>query len=395
MEILCVEITPPKARPYIILLWYRPPSNNNDTFEKLENVLLFLEHEGKEVILLGDTNCDLSETNIPNSPYHVKSIKDIYATYGLKQLIKEPTRVTVQSSTLIDHIAVSNADNIVESGVLKITLSDHYLVYAIRKFQGGVKRQHKFIRTRQMKKFSVEAFLSELRTIDWQLILRSSSNVSEIVHNFTSVLSIVIERYAPMVEKRVSDKYSPWLSSELKCLFKTRDKIKISAVKNKSEILMSAYRQLRNKATKLNKEAKRAYFTNKIQASEGNLKETWATINKLVNKRSKTTNISSLTVDGISVSETVGIANSMNDFFCNVGNELCKDIPDIENGLLKGEQVINPTNATFIFSPVVFKQVILAMNKFKTSHGFGLDEISSFFPKGRNIHPGQAIESAL
>ena len=33
---------------------------------------------------------------------------------------------------------------------------------------------------------------------------------------------------------------------------------------------MSAYRQLR--ATKLNKEAKRAYITNKIQTYEGNLK---------------------------------------------------------------------------------------------------------------------------
>ena len=367
-----------KARPYIILLWYRPPSDNKDTFEKLENVLLFLEHEGKEVILLGDTNCDLSDAN---SPCHVKSIKDIYATYGLKQLIKEPTRVTVQSSTLIDHIAVSDTDNIVESGVLKITLSDHYLVYAVRKFQGGVKRQHKFIRTRQMKNFSEEAFLSELRSVDWQSILRSSSDVREIVHNFTSVLSAVIEKYAPLVEKRVSDKYSPWLSPELKQLFNTRDKIKIAAVKNKSEILMSAYRQLRNKATKLNKEAKRAYFTNKIQASEGNLKETWATINKLVNKRSKTTNISSLTVDGSSVSDSVGIANSMNEFFCNVGNELCKDIPDTENGLLKGEYTINPTNATFIFSPVVSKQVMLAMSKFKTSNGFGLDEISSFFLK--------------
>ena len=268
--------------------------------------------KGKEVILLGDTNCDLSDAN---SPCHVKSIKDIYATYGLKQLIKEPTRVTVQSSTLIDHIAVSNTDNIVESGVLKITLSDHYLVYAVRKFQGGVKRQHKFIRTRQMKNFSEEAFFSELRSVDWQSISRYSSDVREIVHNFTSVLSTVIEKYAPLVEKRVSDKYSPWLSSELKHLFNTRDKIKIAAVKNKSEILMSAYRQLRNKATKLNKEAKRAYFTNKIQASEGNLKETWATINKLVNKRSKTTNISSLTVDGSSVTDSVGIANSMNEFF--------------------------------------------------------------------------------
>ena len=164
-------------------------------------MLLFLEHEGKEVILLGDTNCDLSDAN---SPCHVKYIKDIYATYGLKQLIKEPTRVTVQLSTLIDHIAVSITDNIVESGVLKITLiSDHYLVYAVRKFQGGIKCQHKFIRTRQMKNFSEEAFLSELRSIGGQFLLRSSSDVREIVHNFISVLLAIIEKYEPMVEKRV------------------------------------------------------------------------------------------------------------------------------------------------------------------------------------------------
>ena len=151
---------------------------------------------------------------------------------------------------------------------------------------------------------------------------------------------------------------------------------------------MSAYRQLRNKATKLNKEVKRVYFKNKIQASEGNLKETWATINKLVNNRSKTTNISSLTVDRSSVTDSVGIANSMNEFFCNVGSELCKDIPDAENGLLKGEYAINPTNATFSISPVVSKQVSLAMSKFKTSNGFGLDEISSFFLKtGMSILP--------
>ena len=50
LEILCVEITPPKARPYIILLWYRAPGDDKDAFEKLESVLLFLENEGKEVI---------------------------------------------------------------------------------------------------------------------------------------------------------------------------------------------------------------------------------------------------------------------------------------------------------------------------------------------------------
>ena len=86
-----------------------------------------MENEGREVILLGDTNCNLyGEDNAA----HAKRIKDIYAAYDLKQLINEPTRVTVQSSTLIDHIAVSNTSNIKESGVVKIALSDHYLVFA-------------------------------------------------------------------------------------------------------------------------------------------------------------------------------------------------------------------------------------------------------------------------
>ena len=71
----------------------------------------------------------------------------------------------------------------------------------------------------------------------------------------------------------------------------------------------------------------------------------------------------------------------MNEFFCNIGNELYKDIRDTENGLLKGEYTINSTKATFIFSPVVSRQVILAMKKFKTSNGFGLDEISSILLK--------------
>ena len=324
---LCVEITPPHSKPFIILVWYRPPRENTDTFDKLENVLLFLENEGREVILLGDTNCNLyGEDNAA----HAKRIKDIYAAYDLKQLINEPTRVTVQSSTLIDHIAVSNTSNIKESGVVKVSLSDHYLVFAIRKFQCGFKRQQKFIRTRRMKNFNEEAFLLDTRSFDWQFLLKSPSTIGEIVHNFTSVLSAIIQKHAPMVNKRVSDKYSPWMSSDLKRVFKARDKIKIAAVNNKSEFLMSAYRQLRNKATKMNKDAKRAYFMNKIHASEGNLKETWKTINKLVNKRSKTTNISSLNIDGNSVTDPTGIANSMNQFFCNVGDELDLKISPIQ-----------------------------------------------------------------
>ena len=61
---------------------------------------------------------------------------DLYDVYGLKQLIKEPTRETLHTSTLIDHVVVNDPRNIVDSGILKITMSDHYMVFCIRKFRG-------------------------------------------------------------------------------------------------------------------------------------------------------------------------------------------------------------------------------------------------------------------
>ena len=83
MEILCAQITPPRASPFLILSWYRPPNEPFKTFDKLEQVLCFFEAEGKEIFLLGDTNCDISTetggTNRSKSPIpgHIKPLKDL------------------------------------------------------------------------------------------------------------------------------------------------------------------------------------------------------------------------------------------------------------------------------------------------------------------------------
>ena len=109
LEILSAQITPPRASPFIILSWYRPPNEPFETFDKIEQVLRFIEAERKEIILLGDINCDFSTetagTNQSKSPVpgHIKRLKDIYQSSGLKQLITEPTRETENTSTIIDH----------------------------------------------------------------------------------------------------------------------------------------------------------------------------------------------------------------------------------------------------------------------------------------------------
>ena len=61
LELICVEIQPPESKSYIVIAWYRPPSDPVDSFNKLETILSYLDQEGKEIILLGDTNCDFAK----------------------------------------------------------------------------------------------------------------------------------------------------------------------------------------------------------------------------------------------------------------------------------------------------------------------------------------------
>ena len=112
-------------------------------------------------------------------------------------MITEPTRETENTSTIIDHIAVSNTNNVVESGVVKAAISDHYVVYSARKYQGGIKHNHKHILTRQLKNFNKEAFLSGLDAVNWSAILVCLDDINVIVDKFMRTLSLVIEKHAP------------------------------------------------------------------------------------------------------------------------------------------------------------------------------------------------------
>ena len=100
---------------------------------------------------------------------------------------------------------------------------------------------------------------------------------------------------------------------------------------------------------------KREYFSKKIALGKGNLTETWKTLNLLLNKRSKTTSVESLNVDGEVITGNLDIARSMNEFFCSVGRNLSVKIPQQPNPILTGEYKINESTeqpTEFKFHPV-------------------------------------------
>ena len=53
--------------------------------------------------------------------------------FQLNQIITKPTRITQNSSTLIDHVWTERPDMVTDHDVLPFVYIDHSLVYAIRK----------------------------------------------------------------------------------------------------------------------------------------------------------------------------------------------------------------------------------------------------------------------
>ena len=101
---------------------------------------------------------------IANQPMenHARHMSEVCDLFTFKQRIQEPTRVSLTTSSLIDHIATKCPTYIVESGVLQVCLSDHYLVYCFRKLNAAHRKDHKVIKTRSMKKFDETAFLTDV-----------------------------------------------------------------------------------------------------------------------------------------------------------------------------------------------------------------------------------------
>ena len=242
-----------------------------------------------------------------------------------------------------------------------------------------MKRKHKYITSRQLKNFDKAAFLSDLSEVDWEGLVSQAEDIDETVNSWTKMFSLILDKHAPTLHRRVSDKFTPWLNSSYFKLMKTRDKLKSKAVRSNSKLLMQSYRQIRNKANNLNRQLKRENRSEKITQFQGDLKKTWKTINQVTNKKSSTTFVASLEVGGERISNSAKIPSSMNEFFCTIGDRLSNKIPDKPNPLLSNEYSIDGPSSSFAFSAIMTGKLTASLNKMKTSLGSGSDGIASYF----------------
>ena len=90
-----------KGKSFLIGNMYRPPDSRVEYNDRFEDFIENVSKEDKEIILLGDFNKNLFEDNLD------REWQNLTLSLGLTQMISQPTRVTPNSKTLIDHIYTS------------------------------------------------------------------------------------------------------------------------------------------------------------------------------------------------------------------------------------------------------------------------------------------------
>lgn len=152
IESFGVTLQMEQCRNFFIIVCYRPPSGNLDNFIETLTSILDSCYDGNhklDLLIAGDINVDLS-----SSSNQCKLIDEFMKMSDLKQHIVSPTRITARTSSLLDHL-YTNAVYIATAGVLDIGLSDHHLVYLIKK-KISIKQERIIVSGRDYKKLDFE-----------------------------------------------------------------------------------------------------------------------------------------------------------------------------------------------------------------------------------------------
>ena len=162
IETLAVEVDLGK-RKLVVVSIYRPPETSlNETMNDLELILNQLDAE--EVLLAGDVNINLLAENSFKQKYLDKILK-----HNLTQTVQCPTRITVNSSTLIDHV-LSNIPTI-RSFTTHHCLADHQTVLSVWGYvnpKNENKKEPTRTLTETLKKLHYEKTNSKIFQVNWR-----------------------------------------------------------------------------------------------------------------------------------------------------------------------------------------------------------------------------------
>ena len=125
-ESITAEIETKQGKHNLIIseIYRVPNTNERQSIMYYENMISTLCHTKADILIGTDQNFDLMKTDTSTN---VSDLLNVFFTAGVVPVIKQPTRITHTSSTLIDNLYVKydKYENI-DSRILLSDISDHF-----------------------------------------------------------------------------------------------------------------------------------------------------------------------------------------------------------------------------------------------------------------------------
>ena len=190
----------------------------------------------------------------------------------MKQLIKCLTRVTCNSSSIIDHVLESFPDRFSRSGVIDVGISHHQLIYCTRKTARIKSYCHKQVNFRSLKNYSPEVYEEALRKLsfpNYELF----DDIDQAYGNFIQKVMAVIDNLAPSKNKRIKGTSQDWFDVQIIEKINERDNLFKKFKKSPLHVDKDNNKEARNEVQKLIRTKKKAYFESKLTENIGKSKE--------------------------------------------------------------------------------------------------------------------------
>lgn len=365
IEISAIEI--PKLNLIIVNL-YRADRHLNVFYEQITKLLnlIIRKNMSKNVIVGGDFNINVLEKTKES-----RDLLNFMKIYNLKQLIKQPTRVTNTSSTCIDLIFTNYTES--QSGVNDYGFSDHkstnikiaedQFPYFIQKPQIMYKR---VFSNKNMMSFQIK-----LKEINWNKSLDIANSMNENYEIFNSIIQEILNQTIPIQKIKIRKKQQKnWLTTGLKksCAHKRALKIILNETNNPTiRKYYDAYSKTLKKAIK---KSKKLQYIKQMKKTDNKTKTMWKIINEQTRKTGKKRikNLQ-LQINNEIIDCPEKISNVFNEFFATIGEH------DAGSPAARGRPVVQPPNCSLFLQPVTPKEVYNIIKNLKNKHSYGIDDI--------------------
>ena len=254
----------------IIVCIYRSPNGDFKYFiNQLEVILNNIYKRGIKMILCGDFNINHFDINSRRN-----LLESLLASFNLIGTVTFPTRISINSSTLIDNIYIdSNSCKFTVRPIIN-GLSDHdaQVMELSDLYNSHPQTPYTFIR--RIDNDAVRSFMEELSCEGWVEVF-SEDDVNTIFTKFLDNYLKVFNANFPIIISKDSTKSNRWITTGIRISCCTKRNLYIKYRNSSDPTQRLYYKKYCKTLSSVIRAAKRMHYDSLIQKSSNKAQTTW------------------------------------------------------------------------------------------------------------------------